>query len=604
MIKELFKMKKRLILAFLLFAGLCWAQYDSTPVPVVSAGYGLANVNGKVVTGYGFTYADPGHPFTCGGLLSRVYIRLYDSGTDTGIFKIKVLRGSSSPYTLVGEINALTHILAWQAATTNATRANYDTSATYGGVTLNVEAAGIEVKAGDFLGFTTGSNPSVAFVFLEEVGNNLIRGTGDTTALSNTTYANMALLMNGTVKTKEYVIYDEAGTFGDGSQFEIPAFINQNYYVIVDHKTPDEDDLQIVGKYMKSTDATIATAWTLNHSYDGAGDDDDKLALFAGSDFSDTYSQSVTGQESDVITTYIRHNVSNGKLDSIFVNYENGQGLSDSDIKHVLLNTSGSVDLSLNIAGNPIRRLTIASGGSAGDAQATRIVVCRKPILALGDSFCSAYSGGKTSLAHVANRMKTDFSENRYVINGGITGNKVLTDYTTHTALFNRWNNSGLSAYKDIVAVFVNGPGLNDVAQGVSSVTTDEDCYTLAGLLASTVLRMASQARQAGNDVILCGQMAYAAHAGVELIKEQKTQKRFNDLIKAGVYTLSVPYVDSWNVDSDGTHPTVDGDKDYAKRIGRAYENNKIVNPYIGGGHGGFGGAGAGLLGGGSLLGN
>ncbi|HPY77600.1 MAG TPA: hypothetical protein PLQ45_07155, partial [Anaerohalosphaeraceae bacterium] len=228
----------------LMIAEIHYGAYDDSLVSVLSAGHGLAAVNGAAVAGYNSTYADPGHPFTCGGLLSRVRIRMYNGGMDTTRFKIKVIRGSG-PYALVGEIDATEHMAAAQTVTPDTTRFNYDTSAIYDGLSLDVEGAGIIVAAGDFLGFTVGSTAAeISFVFLADSGNILIRSTGDTITLDGA-YANMALNMEATVKTKEYAVYNKSGSFGDGKTIEIPAFIDQNYYIIVKHKVSDGDNLQI-----------------------------------------------------------------------------------------------------------------------------------------------------------------------------------------------------------------------------------------------------------------------------------------------------------------------------------------------------------------------
>jgi len=560
-----FDMKKILVLVILI-SSWCFGAYDGTDAEVIVGGYGYQAVNGDSVTGYGKTMGDNSFTVLAAGKLTRIIARLYDGGTATSIFKIKVLRGGSSPYTLVGEIDCTAHMVARQGEVTNATRFEYDTSATYAGVSIDVAAANIDMQVGDFVAFTTGTTSTVAFIRKTCAGATVISGNGDVEDLP-TSAADTAMICDIYTTTGQKCILDDSTIAVES--MEIPVF-TEGYHITIEDIDLSEDD---------------AITFALTNNADTLGtitiDTDAETIAFGES------SESVTFLEADNVNIDIWIDPVNNRADVMYFNYATGCGSQSSDYDVRAKSVTSRSPISFT---GTVKNITITQTVGTG-AAISRIIVHYKPVLCMSDSFGSTYSDGKTILAHIGNRLDNEgcFTKVPYVYNGGITGSKVLLNQTDiSTAIRDRWNSatSEWCAIHDCVVVFLNGPGLNDVS-ALSALSTSQDISDLAGRLAGSIGRMVGDAIDSSdtyggrNDVIMCGQVAYTVHTGAELSNEQACQLKLNKALRVLANTFNIPYVDSWNVATDGTHPTTAGDIDYAQRIVEAYEQNKV--PYSAG---------------------
>jgi lysophospholipase L1-like esterase len=217
-----------------------------------------------------------------------------------------------------------------------------------------------------------------------------------------------------------------------------------------------------------------------------------------------------------------------------------------------------------------------------------RIVVCRRPIIAFGDSFVAGYAGGPI-LANVGRALATQhlFTRDQYVINAGISGNPVLVSVEASTAARLRWNSSrhDLCAYHDVVVLFVNGPGLNDVAC-ITALNTPEQVSARAGELASAITQMAQEAFTDGDEVggrnlpVMCELIPYTAYRESDYnryLNQKNCIEELNFLLGQFAAANGIPFVQVYDempeAYSDGTHPTAQGSTWIAERIVQAYES-------------------------------
>jgi lysophospholipase L1-like esterase len=310
-------------------------------------------------------------------------------------------------------------------------------------------------------------------------------------------------------------------------------------------------------------------------------------------------SKSITGQEGDKFTLHIWTDPVNDLIEVVFINYGVGQGPSGNvvDIQHISLMDRSPIAL----ADFPLRRISFTNTGT--NATIESVVSCRKPVLAIGDSFVGTYSP-PAQLTRVGAVLGAAFTETRYVINGGIAGNAVSRSSPGNdTSIRERWNagqedlegvepDQDLVAFRDVVCVFVNGPGLNDIIPRIDENSTENDINALAGRVSGDIERMAGDSIGrmlvtlndiVSNDTVLCEQIPYAV-AGAGLVNEKAAQAKINTDIKAMSNSLQIPialvhdnYAANGGYSDSGTHPDVAGTAYIADQIADAYENNIIA---------------------------
>jgi len=295
--------------------------------------------------------------------------------------------------------------------------------------------------------------------------------------------------------------------------------------------------------------------------------------------------------------------------------YGYGNGIGVKDTQHVELTNRARYNGTSGRTWTAVK-ITQLSGTSINVG---RIIVCRNPVLAIGDSFVSGYSGitNDTTPSHIGTYLPTAFTDDRYMILAGIPGDKVLTnDAGSVTSIREHWNTfsasiAGVSysrydrvCFPDALTVFVNGPGINDIISSVNASTSTADIGETATRLATAVLTMAGQAlyddlagtrgwKRAGNDVVVCGiapnystQTGEGDHA-TAVANRTLCIAKTNQLLKTGCAIAGIPFVNAsgflaYISTDDGTHPNETGDTAIATEIAEAYEQNTV--PSTGGG--------------------
>ena len=566
---------KAVFVLFLIFAAVGFGAYDHTAVNV---NYGFGFIDSVAATGgHGLTAANPSLTFGCTGTLTglKIYMRSTTANA-CALAKLKIMSGTPGSFVLESEVSILTQVAEVKPAAVE----NFILELT--GLSLPVEPDHFLANCLDTSVTYAIKNPGLMTYYY---------GNGDTAVLGAS--ATYDICWEATISTSDKIIYT-GSTWTAGETAHIQSYDASPFYIVVEGvQVPDTETLAFTLQYTDATTDATATEETYTIDYSGgAGDGTVK------GDAATT--ASIAGQEGDKINYYIYINPATGKQDLYFCNYTDGAGgQGDTDIKHVSLNSRGLANIT---AANKLRRIGIVNAG--GNATADRIVVCREPVVAGFDSYVSMGSGGVLVLGRVGAYLDDAgvFTEQRHVINGGIPGNLVTdTTESSYTAIKTRWNSSenDLCGFRDVVYVFVNGPGLNDVASLVGEASTDIEIDCLAYQIAGEILTMAGDVLSTkidgvtvtSNDLVLCGMVPYTANSGQEEINEMLCQQRVNELLEVAAYRLGVPFVDCWGLASytDGTHYTDAGNALVAERIATAYENNQVPNnPFGSSGSRGF----------------
>ena len=576
----------RYILAlFVVLAGWCSGAYVANDTQeVVSAGTGYSGSSPASASGAGDTSADILHPFTCAGTLSRVKVLLNGTGDfDAATFKIMVLRpdgsvGSPETFTAVGKVTVTTHANAVSVTSYFA----YDT-ATDGPASLVDDTTGlpITVQAGDCLAIYSSDDIAIGAHDIGE--NSRWRGTGETLTLSDGS-GTLSLSMQGYVTTKERVVLNDATGYANGGSVNIPFWTTQNQYICIeDVDVPDTEDLQIALYYTAAADGLQVVSYTVNLSYDGSGDDDNKIALFAGSVFSDTVSKSIAGGEGEKHDLYIHHDMAADKLELIFANVEDGTGgQGAADIQHVSITDRTPLAAGIDLSTLFLRKIVFTNAGTG--ATIGRITVCRDPIVMVGDSFCGSTNVGQF--------IAGAFTEDRYLINTGIAGGMMTSNATaSSTSIVKRWdeadNDRDICAFRDVLFVLCNGPGLNDVATIDNTVATRY--WITAGIVGGIGKMIAdsqnTNAQYGGsrsNDIVISTLIPYI-DSDTATTTETATIPILNKMIKSLCYYAQVPMADayagydsSWYDAATDPHPDETGAEYIADKIAAAHESATI----------------------------
>lgn len=472
-------------------------------------------------------------------------------------------------------------------------------------MTLDVRSLNINVEVGDMIGFFV-SHASVirmltysdddAGQFQYEVGNFPASGNPDDAVFSGEEVTvDNAACVDFTVDTNKYIFLDDDTELVDGDVLSIPSIVSDDeyLYIILREVTVVNGDILSVDFEATSEGSGIAkTRTTLKFDSSGGtniieyrNDDDDILKTLELTEASD--------YKLDVHLWIKRDPESDGpECDVIIVDYENGQGLSDKDYKHQSVTSRNPQRFYNGTTVDYARRLKVTAGASS---IAGGVVVCRKPIVAIGDSYVGAYTLATTevsSLSNVGLVLGAAFTETRYVINAGIGGNQTINASTSVHSIVNRFNGprNDIIAYRGAIIAFVNGPGINDTMIQVSTTlvpANSEDIFSKA--IPAAIEQMVIQSKQY-NEVIMCEMVdledGYDSESGKT--KANVDSAYWTTLaanLKRVAADAEVPFAyvrDAFNADpdtyyySDNLHPSEDGSLLIANTMVSVYENNLI----------------------------
>jgi hypothetical protein len=574
------------------------AELNETTVSTGLYGYAALGVG---AFGDGFTGVDLAQPILTPGTLSRVHMRLSaDEDADAGVVKIGILRPlGSDQYTVIDSVDITDSVNDAQGSTVGAFE--YDT-ADY----PEVDLTGITVIAGDCLAFysddviTAGNATHTGFNVKFESGDQLTSGT---VTIDDVDLADKSLYADVYVTTEESIIFDDDTGYGDGDVILIPTISSEIYTIVIkDVTVPNGETLKIdtiLRGLIEDNNVFFDMSQAAGSDVIAVRDKDDAVI---DNIFTVPVSNTVTFQTDDVYDLFIivdpTADVSMSMKVS-YVNYQNGQGPNDEseDSKDIANRSLSSGVWFARSLIEPIKNLTL----SASAATIGRIVVARQNCVAVGDSFVAKKNQvtDPVQLSGVAEQLNIPgtWSQDRFVINGGINGNSNTFDTPgVMTSIAHRFDGVDLQLW-DIPAsvyIFVNGPGINDIASISSAPTTSEEAIALGEALGWSIANMASKVLNNGSQVVLnecCYiEAGYVTEGDIDLMNEAITV--LNSTLAVVSFQLQVPIAKTaatvlanpdW-YNADHLHLETAGYEFMADAIVLACENNTISSNPGGGG--------------------
>ncbi len=503
---------------------------------------------------------------------------------------------------------------------------------------IDVSSLGIEIQEGDVLGCCietdtdTATDPEAAPCYLvcdystTGGGTGLIAGNsydGDLgttvddyiyTGTVNSDIDDKIFFIGAKIQTTDKILYELDSVNMSGLNFIPTLDYDESYHIFLEGVTvPLGEKLEISIKSLPGGDSAYGDGHLVKYVIDysgGAGTG--TLSSYRGLTASPpaTHVQSIADNEILDIDLFKHADGDSGTrgFSCMYVNYHECQGPQGiTDPKHILLGDETNLTIKYSNL-TSVGKLVEINNSSAATASIDKLVVAKKPVVVVGDSFTSTFrttspdSGAK--LNHVGHAIGNAFTERRYVVNGGRTGSAVLIDSTgACTSIKDRYDSDHgfIWLYQDCIIVFVNGPGLNDIAAILDNDLSPRPeelasrvfgaISMMAGKAMFTKVVGQSDAMKHSNDVVLCGTIPYPKYSieGVDQdIDRFNLQEEALTKLNYSLAELStihkIPFVDCWDFpislyQSDWTHPsTPDGDNWIANKIATAYENN-----YIGG---------------------
>ena len=559
----------------MLIASVCLGAYSTSNIEIMAGGFGYDTASNNKVP-YQETWIDKAHPFTLGdGSYSLTKIKLRGTNLTTPgctTLKVKVFRENGSDLELVGESDiAGEGIVAYSVIDG----------------TLGTPITG--VQNGDFIGFyLDGQATAYIRAWTAEAGttgqSDYWHQAGDiTTTTATATWTDDATGND----PLEYDVWFEGNDFvfheitsptidADGEQYDVPLYWGTTeafYYIFEDVVVPEGDTLEITWEVSDVTSGVVAQE-TLEVSFDGGANDEEIGFNSFGTSKSlvDVDSGNQSGDTFDIYFLYDRRTAYNpNSADVLFVNRTQGQySVSpDSNIKYISV-TDGEMSATWYNSNYRFKRLKLVS--DAAGATIGKIIVCRKPVLAVADSFVAGQvaSNPPVVLDNVGAYLGAAFTKKRHIINAGIMGGKVAGRATNGTNFFQRWGDS-LRYFDDVIVAYVNGPGLNNINEINSDQATADSL--LIGIT-GTILESIYEAQALGNDVVMTEMVQCPAYTALE----NSTIVELNTILKYMAWKASVPFAESYygfnDFDGDNVHPDDTGSSHLADELSAAYENN------------------------------
>lgn len=599
---------KKLVFIILLCCGTVrGSNLADTTVSVGLHGY----TTSADITAVGRTYVDTDRPVLTAGKLSRIKMRHF-SNVDATLVLLSVVRGAASPFAMVAVYDITADINL--ATLAESPRFDYDTAVDYGNGVLDL--GDVDILVGDKIAmYTEGANG--IFIGLEstsgqgslyEVANELDGTIGVSDVTVSNAAATTSMVADIYVTTSESILFDDSVQKVAGDDIYIPVPETDTYAVIFEGvSVPDTESLEISTFVVNTSNgADLADNNIFIDMSQAPG-----LDVFALRDDGDVVlgSSLVTLIAGDLYTVILTANpgdtgplVKGERVN--YVNYVNGQGPVDSsadsaDIANVSLT---AWDWGTRSGSGRLRKFSLVNAG--GNATIERVVVARRSVVVVGDSFTSKHTP-PTQLSGAAEKLAEPgrWSEDRYVINGGITGNGNNFDGSDATSIPHRFDSFGLDLWtmNNSTYIFVNGPGINDIVVAALRPTTTAEAKSIGEGLGWNVAKMASRVLTDGSNVVLnecCFiEAGFVTTGDIDLMNE--AVRVFNETLATVSFELQIPIAKTAstilaNADAfygaDHLHLTSAGYDFMADAIVTACENNTISSDPSGSStYGGFG---------------
>lgn len=545
-------------------------SYDDTPVGVHAGGFGSSASGTQSFTGSGEMWWDEDYPITQGGTISEI-MGTFDLDATIIDQRIIFLSESGGTYTVEQAVDI----------TSTVKNAGSFSEFTFTNPINISDSNPVVVQAGWFIatwqllagaGGAKGPSRTVAGLRnkpLTTVGQ-VLEGQTFTSPASATTNRQHSL----TVKIKEnsYITTDNSSVATETNTINLAPYIGGatsvltkvNYIMFESIVVPQSDDLVISFRYTHATTGvdTEFDAFTIDFVTNNRID-------FGANNLS------LTGDASDNVDIHCYHDTIANTFSVMYVNNETGQGAEGTaDIKHELVATHTGLP-----SGVTINRINI-SQGTGNSATIARIVNCRKPVIGVVDSFIRSGQ----NLTRIGDEFLTAFSQNHFIINGGISANQLATTAVSgHTKGIQRWDEQ-LSSYTDYILCIVNGACTNDVGN-IGSDTVEAAGMTR--VLLGHIAKMAGDAGRDDSDVVISNMIALYNQDPVEDI----VRKDLNTMLQNFCAEANIPFADIASFDHEvgGSHPIVAEEPAIAAVITGAYENNTVPSVVGSGGRYGEG---------------
>ena len=579
--------------------------YDNSAVNAYLGGFG-AGTSGDTTLARDTTFVDTTSKIACDGNVTSVSLTMFYTDTwPATSAKIKLLREKgAAEYDVIydqditdeynaltsGAVDIMTKTVDWDVL-------EGDLFAAYIILTIDV-ARGIRA-----ISLTDGNIKSIS---------------GDVTSRTSiedyTDNAGTTLQFSATGTTTNFLMTSNenpsGGNHANGDIIPLSVPTNDKYYIIMeDVSVPHGESLTINLQRTSSGGASISDRKIVldftDYDPDNPSSGDGLIKFTTSTDVvistQDIIPAEVFSNKGFTFMYWVDMTSDTTSEELFYTNYNQGMGLTNGDIKCVDYHERARTN---RTATNFVRAYITQNTGSG--ASVGKFVVARKPILCIGDSYVSSYNDVFTRLNRVGRNLLTSFSENRYIINGGIQGNKLLVDAIgVVKSIREHWNkrlNSDLDGnidgsdrqdwvgMRDVVTIFVNGPCINDIVSSANGLTlNEEEQRALSVRLAGDIARMAGEAgfndstritTGGANEVVYVGVCPNTAGIDAEANAEiKRIIDNLNPSIKIYAVLAQMPFVDCSDLGdylSDGTHLTTEGDQILADRIVAAYENNLI----------------------------
>lgn len=571
--------------------------YDNSAVTMTTGSWGYILGGGSTWHPANDTYGFPGYPCQVAGQLTEFKVMLYGKVADACTSaKFKILRPNGSNWDVIYDEDVTTEANANAPAVNGRYLMDLTTWLTTNTITVAV---------GDIFGLYMASSTNNPYIMgYNGSGENnvgcVISKNEDVTGNDNNILAdnhpdNQPGFSATVSNSDTYMVENDNGGSGwsDGDIADVVACTDAPYYIILKNiAVPDGEDLDITLNYTNTTtvDQSVADE-TITLCFDG-GANNNRITRDAFSNYETVDDPGGLDDGKYHTDLHIWIDPVNNDVEYIMCNYIDGQGAEgDKDIQHVSLTGRSPASLTANI----LRRANFSQNTGTA-ATCDSIIVCRKPVVVGADSFVSQHSATSlgTRLAHIGWELDASgiFSEQRYIINAGITGNSITKDSSGNcTAFKTRWNDTtaalrhDIVAYRDVIQVLVVN-GANDAG----TIGSNAEAYERATQLLGDVGKIVSEAIMDGdayggrNDYVLVGPIGDPS--GLTSAPRQVYYDKLNLGMKYLALTANVPFVDLLShfrasgddlfASDSNSHPSDAGDLYIAQQIASAYENNSV----------------------------